>query len=93
MPNNPVHTPDNWGDRTLASAKLTYYPIKGFKLLSSFNHSRNQYSLSRLNMNYFLDGMVNENHHSGPRVGCRERRLPGRRGLDSLYPAGLRDVA
>ena len=55
-----MHTPDNWGDRTLASAKLTYYPLKGFKLLSSFNHSRNQYSISRLNMNYFLDGIVNE---------------------------------
>ncbi len=63
---NPVLTPDNWGDRTLASTKLTYYPMKGLKVLGSFNYSRNQYSSPRDGTgNYFMDGMIDSNSLPG----------------------------
>jgi len=58
---NPVITPDNWGDRMLGSSKLTYYPIKGLKIIESINFSRNQYSAPRDGVgNYFLTGMVDQ---------------------------------
>ncbi|MCE5273338.1 carboxypeptidase regulatory-like domain-containing protein [bacterium] len=60
-PPNPVITPDNWGDRSLASAKLTYYPIKGLKLIESINYSRNQYDSPRGGSgDYFLTGLVSQ---------------------------------
>jgi len=56
---NPVRVPGNWGDRTLTSGKLTYYPMQRLKLLGSFNFSRNQHSYpNRDDGNYFLDGWV-----------------------------------
>ncbi len=58
-PGNPVRIPSNWGDRSLASSKITYYPIQGLKLLGSINYSRNQHSYpSGDNGNYFQDGII-----------------------------------
>ncbi|MCE5272882.1 carboxypeptidase regulatory-like domain-containing protein [bacterium] len=58
-PENPVRQPGNWGDRTLASGKLTYSPIKGLKLLASSNFSRNQHSYPwRDTGNYFRSGII-----------------------------------
>jgi len=55
-PGNPVRIPSNWGDRSLASSKVTYYPIEGLKLLGSINYSRNQHSYpSGNNGDYFAD--------------------------------------
>ncbi len=60
-PSNPVRLPENWGDRTLASSKITYYPIKKLKLIGSINFSRNQHSYpAGDDGNYFLDGWVTE---------------------------------
>jgi len=58
-PGNPVRQPGNWGDRTLASGKLTYSPIKGLKLLGSSNFTRNQHSYPwRDTGNYFRTGII-----------------------------------
>ncbi len=57
-PGNPVRIPENWGDRSLASSKITYYPIQGLKLLGSINYSRNQHSLPRSSGNYIADGVI-----------------------------------
>ncbi|HUU29051.1 MAG TPA: TonB-dependent receptor [archaeon] len=43
-PGNPVRLPDNWGDFTQLSAKLTYSPLPGLKLLVTENWSRDQYT-------------------------------------------------
>jgi len=58
-PGNPVRVPGNWGDRSLASSKITYYPIQGMKLLGSINYSRvqNSYPTSD-NGDYFRDGVA-----------------------------------
>lgn len=58
-PGNPVRIPGNWGDRTLASSKLTYYPIQGLKLIGSINFSRNQHAYATGdNGDYFKTGIV-----------------------------------
>ena len=58
-PPNPVRLPENWGDRTLASSKITYYPINKLKLIGSINFSRIQNSHpSSDNGNYFVDGRI-----------------------------------
>jgi hypothetical protein len=59
-PGNPVRIPENWGDRSLASSKVTYYPIQGLKLLGSINYSRNQNSLPRSSGNYIADGVITQ---------------------------------
>jgi len=57
LPPNPVRIPGNWGDRTLLTGKLTYYPIQKLKLLGSINFSRNQHSYPDNNDgNYFKTG-------------------------------------
>ncbi len=58
-PGNPVRIPGNWGDRSLATSKVTYYPIQGLKLLGSINYSRVQNSYPVNNTgNYFTDGVA-----------------------------------
>jgi len=60
-PGNPVRVEDNWGDRTLASTKLTYYPVKGLKFLGSYNFSRIQNAFPAFGSgNYFIDGMATD---------------------------------
>ncbi|MCE5271671.1 TonB-dependent receptor [bacterium] len=62
-PGNPVRVSDNWGDRTLTSSKLTYYPIKGVKLLGSYNFSRIQNSFPSQYAgygSYFMNGIATE---------------------------------
>ena len=59
-PGNPVRVPENWGDRSLASSKITYYPLQGMKLLGSINYSRNQNSIPRSQGNYFTDGVITQ---------------------------------
>ncbi len=60
-PPNPVRRETNWGDRTLASGKITYSPLVGLKLIGTQNWSRNQRSYPRGSNgsgNYFYDGFV-----------------------------------
>ncbi|HUU28319.1 MAG TPA: carboxypeptidase regulatory-like domain-containing protein [archaeon] len=54
-PPNPVRQPNNWGDRTLASGKLTYSPIKSLKIIGGINFSRIQRSYPN---NYFETGRI-----------------------------------
>ncbi len=54
-PVNPVRQPDNWGDRTLASGKLTFSPVKGLKFIGSTNFSRYQQSYPN---DYFNNGWI-----------------------------------
>ncbi|HUU26796.1 MAG TPA: carboxypeptidase-like regulatory domain-containing protein [archaeon] len=61
MPPNPVRLPHNWYDRTLTSAKLTYSPIEGMKLIATNNWSRNQNSYPQgyvAEGNYFNTGTI-----------------------------------
>jgi carboxypeptidase family protein/TonB-dependent receptor-like protein len=58
-PLNPVRASSNWGDRTLVSSKLTFYPIKKLKILATHNFSRNQHAFPpgwNAEDNYFQDG-------------------------------------
>ena len=57
-PTNPVRQPNNWGDRTLASGKLTYSPTRGLKFLGSGNFSRNQRTWGT---DYFNTGEITSN--------------------------------
>ncbi|MBN2288981.1 MAG: TonB-dependent receptor [Candidatus Glassbacteria bacterium] len=54
-PSNPVRQPYNWSDRTLASGKLTYSPVKGLKFVGSSNFSRFQRSYPG---DYFDNGRI-----------------------------------
>ena len=54
-PPNPVRQPNNWGDRTLATGKITYAPIKRLKVISAINFSRFQRSYPN---NYFETGRI-----------------------------------
>ncbi|HUU26830.1 MAG TPA: TonB-dependent receptor [archaeon] len=51
-PKNPVRQPNNWGDRTLTSGKLTFSPRKGLKFLGTANFSRIQRSWPTDYFNY-----------------------------------------
>ncbi|MBN2290371.1 MAG: carboxypeptidase regulatory-like domain-containing protein [Candidatus Glassbacteria bacterium] len=56
-PPNPVRLPENWGDRTLAQSKVTYYPVKPLRLIGSISYSRNQHSYpANDDGNYFQTG-------------------------------------
>jgi outer membrane cobalamin receptor len=58
-PRNPVRLPENWGDRTLTSGKLTYSPIQGLKFIGTGNFSRTQNSYpADDNGNYFKTGIA-----------------------------------
>lgn len=61
-PPNPVRRSENWGDRSLATGKLTFAPLSGLKFIGTHNWTRNQRSYpngpAAANGNYFLDGWV-----------------------------------
>jgi hypothetical protein len=56
-PGNPVRQPNNWGDRTTASGKLTYSPQRGLKFIGTGNFSRNQRTWKT---DYFNQGFVTD---------------------------------
>lgn len=63
MPDNPVRMKGNWKDRSLTTAKVTYYPVPRLKLLASHNYSRVQYSYpwgDQGDDNELVDGVVTE---------------------------------
>ncbi|HUU27688.1 MAG TPA: carboxypeptidase regulatory-like domain-containing protein [archaeon] len=56
---NPVRLPGNWGDRTLASGKITYSPIEGLKFIATGQFSRPQNSYpTRDDGSYFYTGIA-----------------------------------
>ena len=63
--------PDNWGDKTLLSGKLNYDPSTKFKILSTYNFSRNQRSLFQMD-NLYNKGRIyrygDENTNLGDEV-------------------------
>jgi hypothetical protein len=58
-PKNPVRQPYNWGDRTLASSKLTYSPIERLKFIGtgSFSRVQNSYPAAQ-DGSYFWTGLA-----------------------------------